>query len=411
MPKGFSALPEELRTYVFTEIQDDQPALTSCSLVCKDWHARAAPHIFRTLVLSKGAHFSGLRAILDGPPSRAISSIRDLTLDPLPIEHAATIAKALTTTVRLESLTLGYCPQWGAIPDVLRDALKATIQLPSLTALAFKHSMTMIPRSALQELFTGSTALKQLTMTGTKHVPPTIIPVHLPLRVNSDSAPRARIDVFNLEGGEGPLFEWLCSPGCSLDMSGLQCLNFTRHSDSSAASRLLKLAGPSLEELHFSIIHPEGGLDLSHNPRLRKLSFDCTNTHYISPGCCPPSCLHSTLATIHPDAQITELNLNLFVDTPFPDIDESNEQQDTGTPDPRIRYWDYSPWERLAQYFTTDSRFSALKNVTIEVGYDVADQAAYEDMDPYRDIAMQKSKLAFLQADVDFEMVNTRYYY
>ncbi|GLB40258.1 hypothetical protein LshimejAT787_0801290 [Lyophyllum shimeji] len=386
-------LPHELVLLIFKELSDED--LRPCASVCRTWTADCQARLFQTVVVDIDLKCHRLHSVLATSPHVA-PLIRDLYIvtdnvrPQVILDEEASLIAALLLLTHVESLTLrlGWNTPWHSLSVHLRDALISVLKLPSFTSLTMQRFYFDFADVDLHNILRHSTALKRLTITSAA-CPKTWEPSEDVFLQEVREKARLEELTIDLEFGTYGIGEWFCRPRCSLDLTGLRSLHIMHTADQVLVSRLLGVAGQSLERFHLDVeeFWPSAsppGVDLSRNIALRSLIFDFS-LDSLSADECPPPWLELTLATIHPAARIKELVLVLSVHTPE---DDAGEPSDTAVED-----WDYGGWRRLAISLTSPC-LSALEKIKVTVIYHPENPAAYKEM-ALRELQHLGMKLSF----------------
>ncbi|KAH0579543.1 hypothetical protein H2248_002396 [Termitomyces sp. 'cryptogamus'] len=385
----FTLLPQELQSAVFKHLKRDREALKVCSVVCHAWRDLASPHIFRTIRLDSEASFN----ILNILPS-ILTLVREVKVYSLPAECVALfLTKILPRLQWLQGLDIRF-----AVPNCLYDdlplntrrAISETLSISSFTSLVLagvKFTSILV----FQELFSTSPSLKRLRITDFSFQSNPVLSIS-----HSEATSRARLEELTLLRGclEG---EWLCHPLCSLDLSSLRSLWVGGQPNQTPTLQLLKLAGPSLKEVHFDgvkISDYRNAIDLSNNPNLSSIGF--THEYSFLPRNCPIPTVELTFGTVHPNARPTTFVLSWFVD---PLLGQRGLSEILPTPEEL----DYGQWKRLAPFFASDPRFSSLQKVELTLYY--AEAWSEETAISYLEIAIKESQMTARGAEVSYKTI------
>ncbi|KAF8071779.1 hypothetical protein FPV67DRAFT_1667242 [Lyophyllum atratum] len=381
-----STFPHELILLVLEELKGFHTDLRSCALVCRDWRVPCQVPLFQSVVLDSDIKCVGLHDLLVASP-RIAPLIHDLSIvtDDVPeviLDEQASLTAALLLLTDLESLTmrLGWRMVWHTLSVDLRDSIIAVLKLPSLVSLRMENWFFDFADIDLHNIFRHGTALKRLSMT-MPSCPSSWRPSEDAFL--QEVPKRARLDelTVGLEYGNFGIGEWFCRSRCSLDLTGLRSLHIMHTGDSSLVSRLLGVAGQSLERFHLEVeefwpSESPPGVDISRNVALRSLTLDFSYDS-LSPKDCPPPWLELTLATVHPAARIKELILKLSVHV-SEDHDDTEEHEEEDS-DIAIRKWDYSGWSRFAMSLTTPD-LSALEMIKVTVAFHSVNAALFKEI-------------------------------
>jgi hypothetical protein len=79
-------LPAELTDIIVDFLHDDEEALASCSLVCRDWLAAARYHVFKELLLHPW-NIEAFVNLIAQPSATVVPYIHDLVIDQVKIRH------------------------------------------------------------------------------------------------------------------------------------------------------------------------------------------------------------------------------------------------------------------------------------------------------------------------------------
>ncbi|KAG5640150.1 hypothetical protein DXG03_000909 [Asterophora parasitica] len=257
-----TSLPQELIIQIVGDVDADT-GLEACSLVCRAWSLPAKAEFFRRVTLDTNVKCGRFHTLLLESPHIACL-VRDLEVvtdhDPETIlDDEASLTAVLLLLKHLKSFTLrlGWRMIWNDLSTNLHDAVIHVLKLPSLTSLEMENWYFDLADVDLHNLFIHGTALKRLSLLAPS-CPTDGEPSEDQFLMEVPNRPRLDELIVGLEYGAFGIGEWLARSRCSLDLSGLRTLHVMHTANDDLISRILKVAGASLESFHLEVQESDG---------------------------------------------------------------------------------------------------------------------------------------------------------